>query len=88
MVWFIISWFVYGLLVGLFAKFLHPGDDEPKGCLPTFIIGVLGSFMGGFISYWMGINHSPISTSGLLMSVFGGVVLLTLQKIITDWNKK
>lgn len=71
MLW-LLSWTVYGLVVGLCAKFLHPGDD-PIGFLPTIGIGVAGSYIGGFMSFLLG-KGDPFSTSGILMGVIGGVV--------------
>ena len=32
---------IYGLVIGLISKAIHPGDD-PVGCLPTIGIGVAG----------------------------------------------
>jgi len=69
----ILSWLVFGLLVGLVAKLLHPGDD-PVGFLPTLGIGVGGSFVGGFINWLLSMGNSPFHASGFIMSVLGGVL--------------
>ncbi|MFE3069045.1 GlsB/YeaQ/YmgE family stress response membrane protein [Streptomyces sp. NPDC059247] len=45
----IISWIVLGLLAGAVAKFLLPGRD-PGGLIGTTLIGVAGSFLGGWLS--------------------------------------
>ncbi|MFE5856602.1 GlsB/YeaQ/YmgE family stress response membrane protein [Streptomyces sp. NPDC056500] len=45
----IISWIVLGLLAGIVAKILLPGRD-PGGLIGTTIIGVIGAFVGGWIS--------------------------------------
>jgi len=71
MLW-LLSWTVYGLVVGIASKFLHPGDD-PIGFLPTVGIGIAGSYVGGFINFLLG-KGDPFSTSGLLMGVIGGVI--------------
>ena len=47
---YIIGWLVYGVIVGLIAKALHPGDD-PVGFGWTLSIGVAGSYMGGLINW-------------------------------------
>jgi uncharacterized membrane protein YeaQ/YmgE (transglycosylase-associated protein family) len=70
---FIISWILFGLVVGYIAKSLHPGD-EPIGYLPTLGIGVAGSFVGGIINFLLGMGNQSFQTSGLIMSVLGGVV--------------
>lgn len=72
-------WIVYGLIVGILAKMLHPGD-EPSGCLPTIITGVVGSYVGGFINYVLGYGGNPLSPSGIVMGVVGGVLALFIYK--------
>lgn len=70
---FIFGWIIYGLLVGLISKYLHPGED-PVGFLPTVGIGVAGSYVGGFINWAIGVGMSPISPSGLMSGVIGGII--------------
>lgn len=62
-----------GFFVGLIAKMLHPGQD-PVGCLPTIGIGVGGSFVGGAINWVLGMGSHPFQTSGILMSILGGIL--------------
>ncbi|MGW4894376.1 GlsB/YeaQ/YmgE family stress response membrane protein [Kitasatospora sp. NPDC004240] len=45
----IISWIVLGLAAGAIAKFLLPGKD-PGGFVVTTLIGIAGSFVGGWLS--------------------------------------
>ena len=42
----IIAWIILGLLAGVIAKALLPGDD-PGGFIITTLIGVAGAFIGG-----------------------------------------
>jgi hypothetical protein len=76
---FIFGWIVYGLIVGVIAKALHPGEDA-VGFLPTICIGVAGSYIGGSINWLLGYGNGPFSTSGLLMGVVGGVVFCWLYR--------
>src|SRR5215213_1056002 len=39
---------VIGLLVGIVAKFLLPGDD-PGGLIVTTLLGIAGSFAAGYL---------------------------------------
>ena len=73
---FILSWIVYGLIVGLLAKALHPGSD-PVGFLPTIGVGIAGSYIGGLINYLLG-GGGEFSASGILMGVVGGVIFCWL----------
>jgi uncharacterized membrane protein YeaQ/YmgE (transglycosylase-associated protein family) len=71
----ILMWIVFGFVVGLIARALHP-QDAPVGCLPTIGVGVAGSFIGGGINWLLGFGHSPFEPSGFLMSILGGFLCL------------
>lgn len=45
----ILSWIVLGLVAGTIAKILMPGRD-PGGVVGTTVTGVLGAFVGGWLS--------------------------------------
>ncbi|MDJ0383648.1 GlsB/YeaQ/YmgE family stress response membrane protein [Streptomyces sp. G-G2] len=45
----IVSWIILGLLAGGIAKVLLPGRD-PGGLIGTTLIGVVGAFLGGWLS--------------------------------------
>jgi uncharacterized membrane protein YeaQ/YmgE (transglycosylase-associated protein family) len=77
----IIIWLCYGFVVGIFSKLLHPGDD-PVGFLPTVGIGIVGSFVGGFVNYILGNGSSPLQSSGLIMGIIGGIIFLAIFRWI------
>jgi uncharacterized membrane protein YeaQ/YmgE (transglycosylase-associated protein family) len=77
MIW-LIGWMIFGIIVGLIAKAIHPGQD-PVGFLPTIGIGVVGSFVGGTIEWAIG-NAVMFSSSGLIMSVLGAVLFLWIYR--------
>lgn len=70
---YILGWLLFGLIVGLASKFIHPGD-EPVGFIPTVGIGVGGSFIGGMLNWVLGMGSQPFQPSGFLMSILGGIV--------------
>ncbi|MEV6317060.1 GlsB/YeaQ/YmgE family stress response membrane protein [Streptomyces sp. NPDC051776] len=45
----IVSWIILGLIAGVIAKILLPGRD-PGGLIGTTFIGIVGSFVGGWLS--------------------------------------
>ena len=68
------SWILYGLVVGLIAKWLYPGGaEEPQGILATITLGIAGSYVGGFINFLLG-RSEAFALSGVLMGIIGGVV--------------
>lgn len=78
MIMWLVSWLIYGLIVGALAKWLHPGNDEPVGLVNTVAIGVAGSYLGGFLNYVIFGHGSPFSPSGIIMGVIGAVLLLVI----------
>jgi uncharacterized membrane protein YeaQ/YmgE (transglycosylase-associated protein family) len=72
----IIGWIVFGLVVGIIARFLIPGP-HPMGFIMTTLLGVAGSFVGG----WLGtmFHGGPVDIaqpSGWIGSIIGAVLLL------------
>ena len=72
---------VVGLIVGAIARFLMPGAEH-MGWLMTAIVGVAGSFIGGFISslIWKPIWQRALHPAGFVMSVVGALILLFIMR--------
>ena len=62
----IIAWIILGLLAGLIAKALLPGDD-PGGLIITTLIGIVGAFIGGLIV--KALSSETRSTSSLISAL-------------------
>jgi uncharacterized membrane protein YeaQ/YmgE (transglycosylase-associated protein family) len=80
----IIGWIILGLLAGVIAKAILPGDD-PGGLIVTALIGVAGAFIGGFIAKALGFGD-PIDEffdlSTWLGAIIGSIVLLLLYRAL------
>lgn len=76
----ILSWILFGLVVGVIAKLLMPGRD-PGGFIITILLGVAGALLGGFIGGAMGF-YGPNQSAGWLMSIAGAIVLLVLYRLV------
>jgi uncharacterized membrane protein YeaQ/YmgE (transglycosylase-associated protein family) len=76
----ILSWIVFGLVVGIIAKLLTPGKD-PGGFIVTMLLGIAGALLGGFIGRAMGF-YGPDQTAGWLMSIGGAILLLVLYRLM------
>ena len=75
----ILIWCFFGLITGFAAKVLHPGDD-PVGIVPTTLIGVAGSFIGGMINFALSLGNAPYEPSGFIMSILGGVIFCAIWR--------
>ena len=76
----IIAMLVIGLLVGIVAKFLLPGDD-PGGFIVTTLIGIAGSFAAGYIGRAAG-WYNEGEPVGFIASVIGAIVLLLVYRLL------
>jgi uncharacterized membrane protein YeaQ/YmgE (transglycosylase-associated protein family) len=76
----ILSWILFGLVVGVIAKLLMPGRD-PGGFIITILLGVAGALLGGFIGRAMGF-YGESQGAGWLMSILGSIVLLALYRMM------
>jgi uncharacterized membrane protein YeaQ/YmgE (transglycosylase-associated protein family) len=76
----ILSWIVFGLVVGIIAKLVTPGKD-PGGFIVTMLLGIAGALLGGFIGRAMGF-YGPNEPAGWLMSIGGAIVLLLLYRVM------
>ncbi|MDX6548454.1 MAG: hypothetical protein QOG33_2004 [Gaiellales bacterium] len=80
----IIAWIVLGLLAGLIAKALLPGDD-PGGIIITALIGIAGALLGGFLARVL-FNTKPLDSffdlSTWVTAIIGSIVLLLLYRVV------
>ncbi len=76
----ILSWIVFGLVIGIIAKLLMPGKD-PGGFIVTILLGVAGALVGGFIGRAMGF-YGEGQSAGWIMSILGAVILLALYRML------
>jgi uncharacterized membrane protein YeaQ/YmgE (transglycosylase-associated protein family) len=75
----IIGWILFGLVVGIIAKFLMPGRD-PGGFIITAALGIVGALVGGFIGQALGFYNEG-EPAGFLMAVIGSIILLLLYRM-------
>ena len=76
----ILSWIVFGLVIGFIAKLLMPGRD-PGGFIVTMLLGIAGALVGGFIGRAMGF-YDANQSAGWLMSILGAIILLALYRVL------
>lgn len=79
----VISYIVVGLIVGILARFFYPGP-VPLGFIGTVLLGIGGSFVGGFLSRLVGGGggSGALQPAGIIGSVIGGIVLIFLVGLL------
>lgn len=85
MIGLIITLLIIGLIAGAIARLVVPGKD-PIGFLGTILIGVIGSFVGGFLGYLL-FNHDrhqgALQPSGIIGSIIGAIIVLLIYRSVS-----
>ena len=79
----ILSWIVFGLIVGLVARWVVPGA-APGGCIADVVVGVIGALIGGWLYRLFG--HAGVTgfnLPSLVCAFIGAVVLLWILRAIS-----
>ncbi len=73
--------FVVGIVVGAIARFIMPGTAH-MGLLMTGVVGIAGSFIGGFIArlFSKPADGAIVHPAGLVLSVIGALILLYVMQ--------
>jgi len=77
----ILAWIIVGLIVGVIAKLVMPGND-PGGMIVTILLGIGGALLGGTIGRALGF-YTVDEPAGWLMSIVGAIVLLALYRAVS-----
>jgi uncharacterized membrane protein YeaQ/YmgE (transglycosylase-associated protein family) len=83
--WFIITLLLIGLVAGFIARALVPGPD-PMGVGGTLLLGVVGSFVGGFLGYVLfgkDPGEGALQASGIIGSIIGAIIVLLLWRMFS-----
>ena len=72
---------IIGFIAGVIAKFVMPGDNEPKGFILTTILGVVGAFVATYLGQAVGWYHAG-DGAGFIGDIVGAVILLFLYSLI------
>ncbi len=75
----IISTIICGAIIGIIAKFLMPGNNEPQGFILTVILGIIGAFVGGLLPLG-GDNGGAL---WWIQSIVGAMIVLVIYHFVT-----
>jgi uncharacterized membrane protein YeaQ/YmgE (transglycosylase-associated protein family) len=82
----LIFWVIVGLIAGVLAKWIMPGDD-PGGIIVTAIIGIVGAVLGGWLLSVVGIGGGA-GSGGFIFSIIAGIIgaliLLAIYRVVVS----
>ena len=76
----ILGTLLVGLVVGLIARAVKPGDDK-LGWIMTMLLGVAGAFVATYVGVGLG-WYSEGTAAGWIASVVGAVLLLLMYGLL------
>ncbi|EOI6409679.1 GlsB/YeaQ/YmgE family stress response membrane protein [Yersinia enterocolitica] len=76
----ILSWIIFGLIAGILAKWIMPGEDG-GGFIMTIILGVVGALVGGYINTFFGMGKvDGFNFGSFVVAVIGSLVVLFVYR--------
>jgi uncharacterized membrane protein YeaQ/YmgE (transglycosylase-associated protein family) len=82
--WFIITLIIVGAIAGFLARLVVPGRD-PMGVVATIVLGIVGSFIGGFLGYLLfrkDASQGALQPAGIIGSIIGAVIALLIYRAV------
>ena len=80
---------VVGIIAGYLARLLVPGRDN-IGFGRTVLLGIVGSFIGGFLGYILfgeDFDEGGLQAAGILGSIIGAVIALLIYRAVGGTDK-
>ncbi|MDC9592526.1 GlsB/YeaQ/YmgE family stress response membrane protein [Xenorhabdus sp. IM139775] len=72
----ILSWIIFGLIAGILAKWIMPGNNS-SGIIMTVILGIVGAVVGGYISTFFGMGKvDGFNLGSFVIAVIGAIIVL------------
>lgn len=81
----IIGTLFIGLIVGLIARFLKPGNDS-MGWIMTILLGIGGSLAATYGGQALGIYEAG-EAAGFIGAVIGAIILLVIYALVAKKNR-
>lgn len=79
---FIIYLIVIGIIAGYLARAVVPGPD-PMSFVQTAILGIVGSFVGGFLGaliFGADADEGYLQAGGIVGSILGAIIALLVYR--------
>lgn len=76
------AWILLGLIAGVIAKMIMPGKD-PGGFFITILLGIAGSFVGGWVGSLIGLGTvGTLSFGSIITAIVGALILLAAYRFL------
>ena len=86
MIWFTLILLGIGLVFGALARLVVPGRD-PMSLGQTWLLGVVGSLVGGFLGYVLfgaDIEDGAVQAGGVISSIVGAVIVVLIYRAMSN----
>ncbi len=70
-----------GFIVGVLAKFLHPGNDK-LGFIMTTLLGIAGAALAGVVGEALGWYHVGEGAGWIASTIFAIIILAVYTRIV------
>lgn len=72
---------IIGFIVGVVAKFIMPGSNEPQGFILTTILGIVGAFVATYLGQALNWYQAGES-AGFIGSIVGAIIVLLIYGFV------
>ena len=72
---------IIGFVVGVVAKFIMPGRNEPSGFVLTTILGIIGAFVASYVGQALGL-YGANEGAGFVGAVLGAIAVLAVWGMV------
>ncbi|MDX6638164.1 MAG: hypothetical protein QOJ01_1675 [Solirubrobacterales bacterium] len=85
-----LAWILLGLFAGTIAQALVPGHAEPRGCVGSTAIGILGALIGGYLATRLGIGKLRhfFDLETWLVAIAGSALLLIIVRMLSGGSRR
>ena len=85
-----LAWILLGLFAGTIAQALVPGRSEPRGCIGSTAIGILGALIGGYLATRLGIGKVKhfFDLDTWLIAIGGSALLLIVIRVLAGGRRR
>jgi uncharacterized membrane protein YeaQ/YmgE (transglycosylase-associated protein family) len=78
---------IIGFIVGVLAKLITPGDNEPSGFILTTILGIVGAFVATYLGQALGWYRAG-EGAGLIGATVGAIIVLLIWGAVAGRRRR